>query len=270
VSGDGQRLQQVFWNLLSNAIKFTPKGGRVQVTLSHVDSQVELTVADTGQGIKPEFLPHVFERFRQADNTTTRVHGGLGLGLAIVRHIVELHGGAVQVASEGVGRGATFTVTLPVAAVQPSAGERPQPPPLTRVPYAPSAELSGIRVLVVDDDQDTLEMLELVLRQAGADVRIADSAGAGFRTFREWHPHVVVSDIGMPGEDGYAFINKVRGLPREDGGQTPAIALTAYARSEDRVRVLSAGFQMHVAKPIEPAELVASLASIRGWTGTTH
>jgi CheY-like chemotaxis protein len=138
------------------------------------------------------------------------------------------------------------------------------------MPYAPSSELSGIRVLVVDDDRDTLEMLELVLCQAGADVRIADSAGAGFLTFREWHPHVVVSDIGMPGEDGYAFIDKVRRLPREDGGLTPAIALTAYARSEDRVRVLSAGFQMHVAKPIEPAELVASLASIRGWTGTTH
>jgi CheY-like chemotaxis protein len=270
VSGDGPRLQQVFWNLLSNAVKFTPKGGRVQVTLSRLDSHLELVVSDTGQGITSEFLPHVFERFRQADNTKTRVHGGLGLGLAIVRHIVELHGGSVRVASEGEGRGATFTVSLPVSAVQPAAGERPSVLPVTRVPYAPSGELAGVRVLVVDDDHDTLDMLEHVLRQAGAEVQMADSAGSGLDALREWHPHVVVSDLGMPGEDGYAFNDKVRRLPREDGGLTPAIALTAYARSEDRVRALSAGFQMHVAKPIEPAELVASLATIRGWTGTTH
>jgi signal transduction histidine kinase/CheY-like chemotaxis protein len=262
VSGDPQRLQQVAWNLLSNAVKFTPKNGRVQVHLQRVNSHVEIAVSDTGQGIESAFLPHVFERFRQADSTTTRTHGGLGLGLSIVRQIVELHGGRVRVDSPGEGQGATFTVELPTTLLRTPAADRVHPMTPTDVPFEPSATLAGTRVLVVDDERDTLEMLDVLLRQCGADVRMADNAAMGLEMLRHWRPDVMVSDIGMPGEDGYAFIGKVRDLPREEGGLTPAIAVTAYARSEDRVRALSAGFQMHVAKPIEPAELVASVASL--------
>jgi signal transduction histidine kinase/ActR/RegA family two-component response regulator len=267
VSGDPQRLQQVFWNLLSNAIKFTPRGGRVEVDLRRVDGHVEIAVRDTGQGIKPEFLPFVFERFRQADSSSTRVYGGLGLGLAIVRQIVELHGGRVRVASAGEGRGATFTVELPAAAARTVPGERVHAPTGTAMPFTPSPVLRDLRVLLVDDEEDTLETLAVILRACGAEVQAAESAAEGLATLREWRPNAIVCDIGMPGEDGYALIARIRSLSGAEGGQTPAIALTAYARTEDRVRALAAGFQMHVAKPIEPAELVATIAALTGWSG---
>jgi len=268
VSGDPQRLQQVFWNLLSNAVKFTPRGGRVQLCLQRVNSHVEVAVSDTGQGIKRAFLPHVFDRFRQAESATTRAHGGLGLGLAIVRHIVELHGGIVRVDSDGEGRGATFTVELPTAAVRSAPREdRTHPTADAAVPLAPSTALSGVRVLVVDDDRDTLDTIWMVLQQCGAEVRTADGAAAALEVLGDWRPDALVSDIGMPGEDGYALIAKVRALSRDQGGHTPALALTAYARTEDRVRALSAGFQMHMAKPVEPAELVAVVSTLTSWTG---
>jgi signal transduction histidine kinase/ActR/RegA family two-component response regulator len=268
VSGDPQRLQQVVWNLLSNAIKFTPKGGHVQVDLRRVDAHVEMAVTDTGQGIKPEFLPFVFDRFRQADSSSTRAYGGLGVGLAIVRQIVELHGGRVRVDSAGEGQGATFTVELPAAVVRTSSGDRAHFPTATAVPFTPSPVLRDLRVLLVDDEEDTLETLAIILRSCGAEVRGAENATKGLDAVRAWHPNAIVCDIGMPGEDGYALIGRIRSLPRAEGGQTPAIALTAYARTEDRVRALAAGFQMHVAKPIEPAELVATIAAVTGWSAT--
>jgi PAS domain S-box-containing protein len=262
VSGDADRLQQVVWNLLSNAIKFTPEGGRIEVSLRPLDAAVRIQVSDTGQGIEPEFLPHVFERFRQADATTTRRQAGLGLGLAIVRHLVELHGGNVSAESEGLGRGATFSVTLPSAGAHVTTGDLPAmkeehgkdcPPPL-----------EGLRVLVVDDDRDTREYLTAVLENCGARVRSAVAAREAFRLLEESRPEVIVSDIGMPGEDGYQLIRRVRKLSKERGGQTPAVALTAYAREEDRVKAFRAGFQMHLAKPVEPDDLVTVVASLAG------
>jgi signal transduction histidine kinase len=267
VSGDPQRLQQVIWNLLSNAVKFTPRGGRVQIELRRVESHVELAVSDTGQGIKPEFLPFVFDRFRQADSSSTRPHGGLGIGLAIVRQIVELHGGRVRVESAGEGQGAVFTVELPAAVVRTMPGERLHPAAATPVPFTPSPVLRGLRVLLVDDEEDTLETLAIMLRSCGAEVRTAESTPTALDALKAWRPNAIVSDIGMPDEDGYALIARVRALSGAEGGHTPAIALTAYARTEDRVRALSAGFQMHVAKPIEPAELVATIAAVAGWSG---
>ena len=269
VAADPERLQQVFWNLLSNAIKFTPRGGRVQVQLRRVDSHVEVSVSDTGQGIKPEFLPHVFDRFRQADSTSKRVHGGLGLGLAIVRHIVELHGGRVRATSPGEGQGATFTVELPVSLLRPAAlpsGAHPTAN-ATVPPLAASTAIPGVRVLVVDDEPDTLDSVQTILGKSGAEVRTAASAEAALATLDAWVPDVVISDIGMPGQDGYEFIGHVRERPATQGGLVPAIALTAYARIEDRLKVLAAGFQMHVPKPVEPAELVAVVASLAGWAG---
>jgi PAS domain S-box-containing protein len=264
VSGDPERLQQVVWNLLSNAIKFTPKHGRVQVELKKVDSHAQVVVADTGVGISAEFLPHVFERFRQADSSTTRVHAGLGLGLAIVRHLVELHGGTVSAASEGVGRGATFTVALPIA---PVVSARPRE--ASDVHEGGSAvdalaPLDGLRVLVVDDDADTRAMLDAVFRQSGAIVRLSPSASDALETLSSWLPDVLVSDIGMPENDGNSLIRRVRALPPERGGRTPAVALTAYARTEDRLRALASGFQMFLPKPAEPAEVTAVVASLVG------
>jgi len=267
VSGDPERLQQVLWNLLSNAIKFTSRGGRVQVQLQRVNSHVEVSVSDTGQGIAPEFLPHVFERFRQADASSKRAHGGLGLGLAIVRNIVELHGGSVRATSTGTGEGATFTVELPISLLQTAPPPpRIHPRAVEPVPFQPSRSLPGIRVLVVDDEVDTLETIETVLTQCGAEVRTAASAAAALEVLERWVPDLVVSDIGMPGDDGYALIARMRARDADHGGHVPAIALTAYARVEDRLRVLSAGFQMHVPKPIEPAELVAVVASVATWS----
>jgi signal transduction histidine kinase/ActR/RegA family two-component response regulator len=262
VSGDPQRLQQVVWNLLSNAIKFTPQGGRIRVGLRRVDAYAEVVVADTGRGIRADFLPRVFERFSQADSGSTRVAGGLGLGLAIVRHLVELHGGTVDVASPGEGQGATFTVRLPilaVAALRASSGMRPTAERAT-VPASP--QIAGVRVLLVDDEPETLATLTAFLEERGAQIKAASSVGDAFEAFQAWRPDVLVSDIGMPEEDGYALIHKIRDREREHGGHVPAIALTAYARIEDRLKILSSGFQMHVPKPVDPVELVTVIASV--------
>jgi len=267
VSGDPDRLQQVAWNLISNAIKFTPRGGRVIVSLAHIASHVEVTVSDTGKGIAPEFLPHVFDRFRQADATTTRAYGGLGLGLAIVRQLVELHGGTVRVDSEGEGQGSTFTVSLPLAVVRSAgsdAGEAQQPEfKLPELECPP--ELIGLRVLVVDDEADTCELLQAILEGCGAQVKTASSAAAALEAVVEEVFDVLVSDIGMPEEDGYSLLAKVRALSKERGGKVPAAAaLTAYASEADRIRVLQSGFQIHVPKPISPSELVAVVANLAG------
>ena len=266
VSGDPDRLQQVAWNLISNAIKFTPKGGSMVISLERVESHVEVTVSDTGKGIAPEFLPHVFDRFRQADATTTRAFGGLGLGLAIVRQLVELHGGTVRVDSEGEGLGATFTVSLPLMAARSAAGDtgsaqRPEfkPPELECPP-----ELNGLRVLVVDDEADTCELLQVILEGCGAQVKTASSAAAALEAVAEEVFDVLISDIGMPDEDGYSLIAKVRALDKDRGGKVPAAALTAYAGEEDRIRTLRSGFQIHVPKPISPSELVAVVANLAG------
>ena len=265
VSGDPARLQQVVWNLLSNAIKFTPRGGRAQVRVEVVGSQIEISVTDTGQGISAEFLPFVFERFRQADMKTTRSHSGLGLGLAIVRQLVELHGGTVGVESPGEGRGATFVVKLPLLPIyqKPSQEERAHPAARnTQLPSECPDDLAGVKMLVVDDEADTCDLLRSVLTQCGAEVTTAQSAAEALEIFGRVKPDVLISDIGMPGEDGYELMRKVRSLPKERGGRVPAVALTAYARAEDRLRALRAGYQMHVAKPIELAELVAIVASL--------
>jgi len=269
VMGDGNRLQQVIWNLLSNAIKFTPKGGRVQVTLERVNSHIELTVSDTGQGVRSDFLPYVFERFRQEDSSTTRVHGGLGLGLAIVKHLVELHGGTVRAKSAGEGQGATFIVNLPVAPVQAvndSSRIHPSAETSSLLPLdGPSLE--GVRVLVVDDEPDGLNIVRRILTEFGADVTTAASAREGLLAFQKHRPNVVLSDIGMPHEDGYDFIRSIRALGRASGGAVPAAAITAFARSEDRRRAMLAGYQTHLSKPVEPAELVAVVAALAGRVG---
>jgi PAS domain S-box-containing protein len=265
VSGDPVRLQQVVWNLLSNAIKFTPKGGRVQVRLERVNSHIEIAVSDTGPGIEPEFLPYVFDRFRQADGRTTRQHGGLGLGLSIVRHLVELHGGTVRAESPGEGQGATFTVLLPVAPVYQTASvvERVHPAARDTLPlYDCPDSLEGMIVLAVDDEPDTRELLKVGLGQCGAVVTVVGSAAEALEAIAAHVPDLLISDIGMPGEDGYELIRRVRQLPPENGGKLPAIALTAYARVEDRMQALRAGYQMHVPKPVELAELAAVAASL--------
>jgi len=266
VMGDQHRLEQVVWNLLSNAVKFTPRGGRVQVLVERLDSSVEITVADTGRGIADDFQAHVFERFRQADGATTRAVGGLGLGLAIVRQLVELHGGTVSVYSEGEGRGATFTVRLPIAETR-ARGSEPslaiaEGGPLARAD-AP-AELAGLDLIVVDDEPDTREMLGALLVLHGARVRTAASASECLLLVAERTPHVLLSDIGMPGEDGYSMIAKLRARPRACGGAVPAVAITAFARTEDRTRALLAGFNRHVAKPVEFEDLLAVITSLAG------
>jgi signal transduction histidine kinase/AmiR/NasT family two-component response regulator len=260
VLGDGDRLRQIVWNLLSNAIKFTPSGGWVRVALKRVDPHLQVTVADSGAGIAPEFLPYVFERFRQSDGNSTRVHGGLGLGLAIVRHLVELHGGSVHADSAGDGQGATFTVKLPIAAVKLDAGARPG----ADRPAATDRVLAGIRVLVVDDEPDARDLLASVLCPHGAEVSMASSAAQARQLFERVRPHVLVSDIGMPGEDGYSLIRRIRAIEERRGRRTPAVALTAFARSEDRSRALLAGFQLHVPKPVEPDEFVIAVAILAG------
>ncbi|HWO03435.1 MAG TPA: response regulator, partial [Methylomirabilota bacterium] len=268
ISGDPDRLQQVVWNLLINAVKFTPREGRVQVQLHRVSSHVEIIVSDTGQGIAPDVLPHVFERFQQADSGSTRRHTGLGLGLALVRHLVELHGGAVEASSAGEGQGSVFTVKLPVALARVDAvGETPPPARVhTPAPAGASARgpsLSGLRVLVVDDDRDGLDLVAMILLTSGAEVR-GSSAADGFEALLAWRPDVLVSDIEMPGEDGYALIRRVRGLESGAVARTPAVALSAYGRVEDRLRTLAAGYSMHVPKPVDPAELATIVASLAG------
>jgi PAS domain S-box-containing protein len=261
VLGDAERLQQVLWNLLANAVKFTPRGGRVHLALERVNSHIEIAVADTGQGIEPAFVPHVFDRFQQADGSSTRKYGGLGLGLAIVRHIVEAHGGSVHAESGGAGKGAVFTVKIPLM-IPRAAGEI-----VRRHPTLASAEvigftrLDGVRVLVVDDEPDSNEAIGALLRSRGAEVRVAGSARDARDVLDAWRPDILVSDIGMPGEDGYGLIARLR---QADGdmARMPAVALTAYASREDKIRVLTAGFHAHVPKPVDPTELVTVLANV--------
>ena len=269
ISGDAGRLQQVVWNLLSNAIKFTPKGGRIQVLVARVNSHIELSVTDTGQGISAEFLPHVFERFRQADASTTRAHGGLGLGLAIVKHLVELHGGTIDAKSAGEGQGSAFTVSLPIAVVRRrTEGENrthPRAPSATAVNC--ELKLEGLTVLVVDDDPDARNLIRRVLEECDATVITAGSAAEAIKLLTRNQPDILLSDIGMPQVDGYEFLKQVRSLEIPKARSMPAIALTAFARSEDRTRALLAGYLVHVSKPVEPQELVATVASIAGRTG---
>ncbi len=264
MTGDPARVQQIVWNLLSNAIKFTPKGGKVQVTLQRINSHLELSVADSGEGIIPEFLPHVFDRFRQADAAMNRKHGGLGLGLAIVKQLVELHGGTIRVHSAGTGKGATFTVDLPLQAAQMSseAGERTHPEVSAFPPhFRKNTDLQGIHVLVVDDEQDARELVKRILIDCQAEVTIAPSASAALRLIPNLRPHLVLSDIGMPDMDGYEFLRRLRKLETREGGDTVAVALTAFARAEDRIKALQVGFLSHVSKPVEPTELVATIAA---------
>jgi PAS domain S-box-containing protein len=273
VSGDPDRLQQVIWNLLSNAIKFTPKGGRVMIGLRRFESQIEITVTDTGQGISPEFLPYIFDRFRQADGSITREHGGLGLGLAIVRHLVELHGGTIRAESDGANLGATFRVSLPLMAVRPAAD--PNGDAATARHAATTADdgarnghadlLKGLRVLVVDDDPDTRALLVTTLEQSGAEsVAAYASASDALGALTRLAPDVLLSDIGMPNVDGYQLIRQIRALPAEAGGRTPAAALTAYATPDDHQRALDAGYNLHISKPVEPTELAAAVARLAG------
>lgn len=269
VSGDPARLQQVAWNLLNNAIKFTRKGGKVRVILERVNSHVELSVADNGVGIEPQFLDHVFERFRQADSSTTRTFGGLGLGLSIVKQLVDLHGGSVSVASPGAGKGATFTVTLPVSAVHlpaPPGRIHPRYPDASAVKFQ-VVDLAGVTVLAVDDQPDAGELVSRVLAECGARVLTAQSGVEALEALRQERPDVLLTDIGMPEMDGYELLRRVRGLDDAALRRTPAIAMTAFARSEDRTRALRSGFQVHISKPVEPNELIATVASVTGRTG---
>jgi len=267
ISGDADRLQQIVWNLLTNAAKFTPKGGRIQVKIQRVNSHVEIVVSDSGVGISKEFLPYVFDRFRQGDASTTRIHGGLGLGLSIVHQLVDLHGGTVSVHSEGEGKGATFTIKLPFVAVvsnqkDAEPGHVAESEEIISFDQLPS--LRGLKVLVVDDDADTRELIGEVLKECGSEVITSPSAAEALVALEKHKPDVLLSDLGMPDEDGYSLISKIRALPSERGGQIPAAALTAYARAEDRMRVLRSGFQFHLPKPVDSAELVTVVASLAG------
>jgi signal transduction histidine kinase len=260
VRGDFARLQQIVCNLLSNAIKFTPSGGRVEVCLAHRNGEAEISVSDSGQGIKPEFLPLVFDRFRQEDGSISRRHGGLGLGLAIVRHLVELHAGSVEAFSDGEGKGSRFVVRLPtrLGIAKSGAGDERVAPPTT------SSMLAGVRLLVVDDEPGARELIANVLQGYGAEVCLAESGQAALTKLFEKRPHVLIADLGMPGMDGYALIEQVRALDPDFGGHTPAIAVTGYASPLDRLRALQAGYQNHVAKPVEPQELAIVIASLIG------
>ena len=270
-AGDPERLQQVVWNLLSNAIKFTPRGGTVTVRTRRDGEQVELSVRDDGQGIAPDFLPFVFDRFRQADSTSTRVHGGLGLGLAIVRHLVELHGGTVAVTSDGLGKGATFTVRLPLRAASSasmssslmgSAGEADSTASTSAPPLGAATQLGGVDVLVVDDEADARELLAALLEHHGATVTAAASVEEALAALAERAPDVIVSDIGMPGADGYELARRLRALADDELRRTPAVALTGFARPEDGVRAADAGFDAHLAKPVDPVRLVSLLERV--------
>jgi signal transduction histidine kinase/CheY-like chemotaxis protein len=265
VSGDPDRLQQAFWNLLSNAVRFTPRGGRVQVRLQRVNSHVEVVVTDTGIGIPSWFLPHVFDRFRQAETGTSRQHGGLGLGLAITRHIVEMHGGTIHAASEGSGTGATFRIHLPLMIVHAEPyleKERVHPRVSAAPPVIPASDLTGTHVLAVDDEEDAVALFATVLQQAGARVTTAYSAEQGLQILASEQPDVLIADLGMPVMNGFDFIQRVRQSADPAVRRIPAAALTAYARSEDRARVLRSGFEMHLSKPINPSELVAAVAAL--------
>ena len=267
ISGDADRLQQIVWNLLTNAVKFTPKSGRIHVRVQRINSHVEIVVSDSGVGISKEFLPYVFDRFRQADASSTRIHGGLGLGLSIVRQLVDLHGGSVSVQSEGQGKGATFTITLPFVAVISNQKEDESVHPTQSeeiLSFEGLPSLQGLKVLVVDDEADTRELLGEVLKECGSEVIVARSAAEALAALEQHKPDILISDLGMPDEDGYSLIEKIRALPAERGGGIPAAALTAYARAEDRMRVLRSGFQFHLPKPVDSAELVTVVASLAG------
>jgi PAS domain S-box-containing protein len=262
ITGDPVRLQQIVWNLLSNAIKFTPQEGHVEVRLERVDPHIRITVSDTGKGISPDFLPYVFERFHQSDTSSARRHGGLGLGLALAKYLVELHGGTIEAASSGENQGASFKVTLPVRAVATPIGEAEGAPVMVKS----SGELAGVRALVVDDEDDARELLKAALNHYGADVIAVSSAAEAYTLITSTPPQelsdVMVADIGMPDEDGYSLIRRVREWERARGAYIPAVALTAYGRAEDRMRALKAGFQMHVAKPVDPDELTIVITSL--------
>lgn len=265
VRGDPARLQQCVWNLLTNAVKFTPKGGKVQVALQRVNSHLELCVTDNGEGISSELLPHLFERFHQGDASTTRRHGGLGLGLSIVKNLIELHGGTIRAKSPGPGLGSTFCIELPLLVVHGAQEEMSRTHPRAHAAMAGPLDqpsLEGITVLVVDDELDALKLVKRLLERCGARVFTAGSTREAMDIVATERLNMIVSDIGMPGEDGYDFIRKIRALPAERGGRTPAAALTAFARAEDRTRALRAGYQTHVAKPVEPSELAAVVASL--------
>ncbi|PYP82425.1 MAG: hybrid sensor histidine kinase/response regulator [Blastocatellia bacterium AA13] len=265
ITGDAERLQQIVWNLLSNAVKFTPQGGQVEIRLLRVDPHVRIVVSDSGKGIRPDYLPHIFDRFHPADSSSTRRHGGLGLGLSLVKHLVELHGGTVNAESLGDGLGSTFTVDLPLRAVRTPAADCNM-----NDVWDPRAvggvTLDGLRVLVVDDELDARELVATLLKQCGAKVKAVSSAQEAFGLLKGggWLPAVLVSDIGMPDEDGYTLIRRIRELAPDEGGQIPAIALTAYGQPTDRIRALSAGFQMHMPKPVDPAELASVIKSLTG------
>jgi signal transduction histidine kinase len=270
ISGDPFRLQQIIWNLLSNAVKFTPNGGRVEVRLERVSSQVEIKVSDTGKGINSGFLPFLFGRFRQEDSTLTRMQGGLGLGLSIVRHLVELHGGTVDAESRGEGRGSTFTVRFPTIDLRiADSGLRIKDSDgriMGAVIGNPlSAILTGLKIMVVEDDADTRELLVVALKQSGADVIAASSALEAHKLLENYLPNLLISDISMPDEDGYEFIHKIRESESELCSRLPAIALTAHAKAEDRIRALTAGYQLHISKPVDPAELINVVAGLAEW-----
>jgi PAS domain S-box-containing protein len=270
IAGDPNRLQQVVWNLIANAVKFTPTGGKVQILLEKVDSQVLISVADTGIGIAPQSLAHVFERFRQADASTTRKYGGLGLGLAIVKHLVELHGGGVAAESQGEGHGTTFTVRLPITISRRKLdeGELRQPPvPAANLSPYKTTDLSALKLVVVDDHADARDLIKRVLEECGAEVLVAVSAAEALLLVERHKPDVLISDIGMPDVDGYELLRRVRTLGAARGGRVPAVALTAFARSQDRTRALHAGYLAHLAKPVEPSELIATVATVAGRTG---
>jgi CheY-like chemotaxis protein len=269
--GDPDRLKQALLNLLNNAVKFTPEGGLIEVRLEKLESKALLIVSDTGQGIDPNFLPYIFDRFRQADSSIKRSRGGLGLGLAIVKYIIEAHNGAIYAYSRGPGQGSDFMITIPLAEVsqgglddfwQFGGAETSEPPAEAQAARRHNKSLQGVRALVVDDERDAREVLCVILNSFGADARGVSSAAEGFDVLREWRPDVLVSDIGMPVEDGYDLIKRVRALPAEEGGETPAIALTAFAGTDDRERALSSGFQLHVSKPIEPFEMAGVVARL--------
>jgi PAS domain S-box-containing protein len=262
ILGDANRLQQVFWNLLSNAVKFTPKQGRISVRLERMNDQVQIQVSDTGLGISADFLPFVFDRFRQENGSITRSHGGLGMGLAIVRYLVELQGGTVRAESPGTGQGATFTLSFPITTIPKSDNDLALMRPVMIDTASANHSVDGLRVLVVDDDADTRELLTVILQENGAQAIAVATVREALDALQDFKPHVLVSDIGMPEEDGYHLIRQIRGLIPEQGGRIPAVALTAYAREDDRIQALSAGFQMHIAKPIEPLQLLAVVASL--------
>ena len=264
--GDGDRLQQVVWNLLANAVKFTPKGGSIRVGLERVDSDLQVVVSDSGEGISADFLPQVFENFRQSDSSAARRHGGLGIGLSIAKHLVELHGGTIAAFSEGPGKGASFVVRVPVSPVVSTTLGITKVPAARSAPIAenPPEVLAGVAALVVDDEADSRELLEFILERAGAHVRTATSAADALTTFNQFETHVVISDIGMPQGDGYSLVRDIRTHPSESKRSIPVVALTAFARSEDRTRALVEGFNVHMAKPVEPSELIETVARLAG------